>query len=139
MATGIVAEKSIVWREAGVEHLVGLVEHDGARLRQVEVTLLGQVDEAAGRADDDLDTGLEGLDLRLVGAAAVDGEDADAALASGPLEVARDLDGELTRRGDGQGLRLARTGQRREGLVAGHHDAVEDRHPESERLAGAGL
>ena len=54
-----------VGEEAEVEHLVGLVEDDDARVAEVEVTLLGEVDEAAGGADDDLDAALEGLDLGL--------------------------------------------------------------------------
>ena len=74
---------------------------------EVEVALLGQVDEPAGGADDDLDAALQRLDLRLVGAAAVDGEHAHAALLAGPLEVAGDLHGELAGGGDDQGLRLA--------------------------------
>ena len=82
------------------------------------MALLGEVDEAAGGADDDLDAPLEGLDLGLVGTAAVDGQDADAAELSGPLEVGGDLDGELARRGDGEGLRLAGVRQVGEAGVA---------------------
>ena len=81
----------------------------------------------------------EGLDLRLVGAAAVDGEHAHAALLAGPLEVAGDLHGELAGGGDDEGLRLAGGRHRRERLVAGGDDAVEDRDAEAEGLAGAGL
>ena len=55
---------------------------------------------------------LQRLDLRLVGTAAVDGERADAALAAGELEVVGDLDAQLARRHDGEGLRLARGVQR---------------------------
>ncbi len=65
----MVAENSIVWRvsgviemqlldvgqEAQVEHLVGLVEHERVHVGQVEGPTVGQVDEAAGRADDDVD------------------------------------------------------------------------------------
>ena len=75
------------------------------------MALLGQVDEAAGGADDDLDAVAQRLDLRLVGAAAVDGEHADAAALAGALEVAGDLHGELARRGDDEGLRLAGVGE----------------------------
>ena len=70
-----------VGEEAEVEHLVGLVEHDLGRVRQVEQALVVEVDEAAGGADDDLRAGLELLDLALVRLAAVDGDDARA---SGP-------------------------------------------------------
>ena len=65
----MVAENSIVWRErrgqrehpldvrqeAEVEHLVGLVEHERADVAEVEVALLGQVEQAARGADDDVD------------------------------------------------------------------------------------
>src|SRR5665811_799892 len=47
-----------VGQETEVEHLVGLVEHDGPDVRQVEVTLVDQVDHPARRADDDLDAAL---------------------------------------------------------------------------------
>ena len=48
-----------VGEEAKVEHLVGLVEHHGADVAQVEVALVDEVDHAAGRADDDVDAVLE--------------------------------------------------------------------------------
>ena len=129
-----------VGQEAEVEHLVGLVEHDGACLRQVEVALLGEVDQTTGRADDDLDAGLEGLDLGLVGATAVDGEHPDAALAAGALEVARDLHGELTRRRRRRGpaaCRERRANRRRPRRAA--TTRLQHRHAEAEGLAGAGL
>ena len=128
-----------VGQEAQVEHLVGLVEHDDPGLRQVEVPLLGQVDEAARRADDDLDASLEGLDLRLVGAAAVDREHPDTALLACALEVTGDLDGQLTGRSDGQRLRLARLGQVGPPLVSRRDDPLDHRDAEAEGLAGAGL
>ena len=65
-----------VGQEAQVEHLVGLVEHQRAHVAEVEVALLGQVEQPAGRADDDLDALAQRLDLRLVGPAAVDREHA---------------------------------------------------------------
>ncbi len=103
------------------------------------MALLGEVDETARGADDDLDAPLERLDLGLVGPAAVDGEDADAALRAGALEVAGHLDGELAGRGDGEGLRLARGRQAGERVVTRGDDAVEDRDAEAEGLARAGL
>ena len=101
------------------------------------MALLGEVDEAAGRADDDLDALGQRLDLRLVGAAAVDGEHADAAGLAGPLEVGGDLDGQLAGRGDGEGLRLALVGEALPGVVAAGDDLVEQRDAEAEGLAGA--
>ena len=128
-----------IGQEAQVEHLVGLVEDDDAGVAEVEVTLLREVDEPTGGADDDLDTALERFDLRLVGATAVDGEHADAALLAGALEVAGDLHGELAGRGHGERLGLAGRGHRGEGLVARGHDAVEHGDAEAEGLAGARL
>ena len=72
---------------------VGLVQDDGLGRGQVEVLLLGQVDEASGRADDDVHAALERLDLRLVGPTAVDGEHLDPQPLAGPLEVGGHLTG----------------------------------------------
>ena len=70
-----------VGQEAEVEHLVGLVEHQHRQAAELQVALLGQVEQAAGGADDDVDALLQRLDLRLVGAAAVDGGDGQLAVA----------------------------------------------------------
>ena len=64
-----------VGQEAQVEHLVGLVEHQHRQPAELQVALLGEVEQPAGRADDDVDALLQRLDLRLVGPAAVDGGD----------------------------------------------------------------
>ncbi|CAB4717577.1 unannotated protein [freshwater metagenome] len=96
-----------VGQEAEVQHLVGLVEHEGVHVRQVEGTTVGQVDQAAGGADDDVDAGLQGLELAVVADAAVDGQHAQAGVGAGDRHVARDLERELAGRGDDQGLRLA--------------------------------
>ena len=86
IGSGMVAENSIACRsvgdlpqdaldvgqEAQVEHLVGLVEHQHRQPAELQVTLLGQVEQPARGADDDVDALLQRLDLRLVGRAAVD-------------------------------------------------------------------
>ena len=71
-------------------------------------------------------------DLRLVGAAAVDGLHADAALGAGGGEVAGDLHAQLTGGDDDQRLRdaVAALGRR--------DDALQQRDAEAEGLAGAG-
>ena len=143
---GIVAENSIVCRlsgtmredpldvgqEAQVEHLVGLVEDEDLDLAEDQVALLGQVEQPAGGADDDLDALLQRLDLRLERAAAVDGLHADAALGAGGGEVAGDLDAQLAGGDDDQRLRdaVAALGRR--------DDALQHRDAEAEGLAGAG-
>src|SRR5690606_24473683 len=100
-----------VGQGAEVEHLVGLVEHEHLDVREVEVTLLEEVDHAARGADDDFDAALQRLDLRLVRAAAVHLHDAHAAVPRGGREVAGDLHRELTGGGDDERLRLAGVGQ----------------------------
>ena len=115
--------------EAHVQHLVGLVEHEDPHAAEVEVAPLRQVDQATGRTDDDVDTRLEGVDLRLVGAAAVHGEHADPLDAAGAIDVGGHLEAELAGRADDEGLRDALT----------RLDALQDGHAEAERLPGAGL
>ena len=82
-----------VGEETQVEHLVGLVEDERRHVRQVEVTLAHQVEEPAGGADHHVHGRAQGLDLGLVGPAAVDGEHPRAAGTSRRLQIARDLDG----------------------------------------------
>ena len=93
----------------------------------------------SGGADDDLDALAQRLDLRLVRASAVDGEDADAAQPAGGLDVAGDLDAQLTGRDDDERLRLAGVGEVAERGVLRAGDALQQRDAEAERLAGAGL
>ena len=96
------------------------------------MALAGEVEQAAGRADDDVDALLQRLDLRLEGAAAVDGLDADLAHAARGLEVLGDLDAQLAGRDDDERLR----GAGRALVLA--LDALQQRDAEAERLAGAG-
>ena len=106
---GMVAENSIVWRvgcglgeqlldvgqEPEVEHLVGLVEHHDLDVLEAQQALAGEVEQAAGGADDDLGAGLELFDLTLVRLAAVDRDDLGGAVGGGELEVFRDLNAEF--------------------------------------------
>ena len=119
-----------VGKEAEIEHLVGLVEDDLGGTRQVEQTLIVQVDQTARRTDDDLRAGLELIDLPFVGLAAVDRDDAGRATLGQHVHVFVDLDGQFARRNDDEGLD-ARFGVQTQPLDNG--DA------EAERLAGTGL
>ena len=94
-----------VGQEAEVEHLVRLVEHQGAYRAQVEVAALGEVEQPAGGADDDVDAGVQRVDLRLVGPAAVDGEHARAHVDRGRAQVVGDLDRQFPGGHDDQGPR----------------------------------
>ena len=100
-----------VREEAQVEHLVGLVQHEDLDVAEVEVALLGQVDEPPGRADDDVDPVAQRLDLRLVRPAAVDLQHADGRAGAGMSDVLGDLDAQLAGRDDDQRLRLAGRGE----------------------------
>ncbi len=131
-----------VGQEAQVEHLVGLVEDERLHVRQVQLLLPGEVEQPARGADDHVDAFLQGLDLGLVGPAAVDRGDAHVAHLAGGQQVVGHLGAQLARgdddeglRGVGEvlGLRAARLHVHRDG------DALEERKAEAERLAGAGL
>ncbi len=95
-----------VGQEAEVEHLVGLVEHQDGDSAQLQVALLGQVEQPARGADDDVGARAQRVDLRLVGAPAVDRHHGQLAVAGG--EVLRGA-GEVT--GDLQAQ-----------FAGGHHD-----------------
>ncbi len=118
-----------VGQEAQVEHAVGLVEHQRADLAEHQVALLGQVEQPARGADDDVDALAQRLDLRLVRAAAVDGQHPRAEVLARVGHVAGDLQAQLAGRHDDQHLR---------GAVARGGDALQQRHAEAQRLAGAG-
>ncbi len=109
---------------------------------EVELLLAGEVEETARGADDDVDALAERLDLRLVGPAAVDGEDADVTHLARGQQVVRDLRAQLAGGDDDE--RLRGVGQLL-GLgaanldVGGDGHALQEREAETERLAGAGL
>jgi hypothetical protein len=121
-----------VGQEAQVEHLVGLVEDENLDLAEDQVALLGEVQQPARGADDDLDACLQRLDLRLERAAAVDGLHADAALGAGRAQIAGDLHAQLTGGDDDQRLRHAVT------ALGRRADPLQHRDAEAEGLAGAG-
>ncbi len=131
-----------VGQEAQVEHLVGLVQDEGLDVREVELALTGQVEQAARGADDHVDALLERLDLGLVRAAAVYGEDADVADLARGQQVVGDLGAQLARRDDDEGLRGVGElrGRGPAGLdVRGDDDPLQQRKAETEGLAGSGL
>ncbi len=131
-----------VGQEAQVEHLVGLVEHEGPDVLEVELLLAGQVEQAARGADDHVDALLEGLDLRLVRAAAVDGEDPHVADLARGQQVVRHLGAQLAGGDDHEGLRGVGelVGAGAPGLdVRRDGDALQKGEAEAEGLARAGL
>ena len=96
-----------------------------------EVAPLDEVDEAAGRADDDVDALAERVDLRLEADAAVDGLHAPAA-APRPSGASTSTTWLASSRvgHEHEPVRVARLGLA---------DPLDEREPEGERLAGAGL
>ncbi|MCO5561402.1 hypothetical protein L7F22_015023 [Adiantum nelumboides] len=133
-----------VGQEAQVQHLVGLVEDERLDPAEHQVALLGEVEQPARGADDDVDALAQGLELRLVGAAAVDGDDAHAEVLARGGDVPRDLHAQLAGRDDDERLRdvlgavrgLALGGGG--GALTGRGEALQQRDAEAQRLAGAG-
>jgi hypothetical protein len=121
-----------VVEEAQVEHPVRLVEDERVHPVQPEVLLLGQVQQPAGRTDQDLDALAERVDLRLVRDAAVDRQDSYATGLAGRGEILRYLQAQFPGRYDDECLRQAVA------ALAGREDPFEQRYAETERLAGTG-
>jgi hypothetical protein len=105
-------------QEPHVGHAVGLVEHDDADVGEVDGALLQEVDQATRGGDHHLGATGQGLDLAVLGRAAVDGgHPHGSGLGEGRHDVL-DLDGELAGRDHDQRSRPAGRG-----LV----DALQDR------------
>ena len=91
-----------------------------------------QINKASRRADDHLDAGRQCRDLRFVGTPAVDTEHAGISAGTGLLEITGDLHAQLARGDNDEGL-----GGGSRGVIA--LDALDQRDPEAQRLAGARL
>ena len=108
-------------------------------MSQVQHAALHEVDEAAGRPHDDLGPALEVLDLGLVGAPAVDLDDAHGAFGGSRGQLLGDLLGQLTGGQDNQGLGAAGGGILVPALLPGAQSVHEQGDAEAQGLAGAGL
>src|SRR2546423_5707310 len=113
--------------EAGVEHLVALVEHEELNSIQRQAPPRDHVEDATGRPDHEVDASLEVAFLGGIADATVD-EGRFEAGGQG-LEHAVDLDGELTLGRDHQGARA--------GALDGNQP-FHDREDKGERLPGTG-
>ena len=152
IGSGIVAENSIdcralgdlaqdaldVGQEAEVEHLVGLVEHQDGDSAQLQVALLGEVEQPARRADHDVGAGTQRVDLRLVGAPAVNGHHGQLAVTGGEVlrstgEVAGDLQAQFA-----GGHHDERSRDARQWALGVGGDLLQQGHTEREGLAHAG-
>src|SRR5699024_1895346 len=128
-----------VGKEPEVEHLVGLVEHDGPHRAEVQVALVEQVDHPARGAHDHFHAPFQGFDLWFVGAPAVHLQDPQAPALRGRLQITGDLDREFAGGHDDERLRLAGVLQVLPAVLAGPDDPLEHGDAEPEGLARAGL
>ena len=122
--------------EAHVEHLVGLVEDDGAHAGEVERAAVDVVEGAPRRRDDDVDAPLEPAQLLLDRLAAVDREHPGAELAPVLVQRLGDLHGELAGRHEDEPAHG--TAAVLVGGLGGRGDALEHREGEGGGLPGAG-
>ena len=148
MSAGMVAENSSVWRCLETEPTMrrtsrmkpmSNMRSASSRTRKVtfaelDVAALDQVEQAAGRGDQDVDAARQGLDLAAVAQAADDHAEAQAEAAAVGVEAARDLDGELARRRQHQRARALGLG-----ALAEAGEVLQHGQREGGGLAGAGL
>ena len=123
-----------VRNEAHVEHPIDLVENKNLHSVQMDVSLLHQIEQPSGRGYQDIDTTIQGLDLRNLTDAAKDDGVAETQIASIGPDAAGDLRRKLTRRGENESPRRSTP---RPALVAGQ--SLQERQREGSGLAGAGL
>ena len=130
-----------IGEEPHVEHFIRLIEHELAHVREIEIASTGQIDDASGRADDDVDSCAKRVYLRLVGPASVDREHPNTQPSTGLLDICRDLESQLSCGADDQtlGLVLCRLGKLGVVLAGWRRDALDERDTEPQRLAGSGL
>ncbi len=133
---GLVEDARDDGQEAEVGHVVGLVEHGDLNRVEVHEALLHEVLEAAGARHDDVDAGLERLDLAALRDATEDGRRVEAVRLGERGERRGDLGGQLAGRGEDEAERATRAA-----LAAGELAAEARDHGQRERegLAGAGL
>ena len=103
---------------------------------EVQMPLLGQINQSTRRTDNNLDSALERLNLRFIGSAAVDAQNTHAEVASGLFEVCGHLECKFTGGNDDEGLWLAPLRLRKlaPAIVLGCHEPGERRNAEAEGL-----
>ena len=116
--------------EAHVEHAVGFVEHEVADFRQVREPAVGEVEEPAGRRDEDVAAGAQAVDLRLLADAAEDHARAQLLVRAVHADALEDLRRELAGRGEHEHARPA---------ACGGAEQLQQRQHEGRGLAGPGL
>ena len=147
ISSGSVAEKSSVWRLVGSvptmrwtsgQKPMSIIRSASSSTSTSSRPKSGRrrahvIHQAAGRRDDDRDTGAQRAILRVHGHAAIHGRARDLRVVGQALDRVFDLNGQLACGCEDQ---RARSSQ----LLVGHvEQAVQDRQHERDRLAGAGL
>ncbi len=120
--------------EAEVQHLVGFVQHAGAQGGQVQAAAFQMIAQPPRRADDDLRAAVQRPALGAEIHAADAGSDLRPGPGVKPAQLARHLQRQLARGGDGQ--RHRQPAQRQLPVV---EDVRGHRQPEAHGLARAGL
>ena len=120
--------------EAHVEHAIGLVEDEEVHVAELHVAALDEIEQTAGRGDQDVDAARQRLDLAAVAQTADDGAKPEAEAAAVGVEAARDLHRKLSGRRQHERPRALRLG-----ALVGCSKQLQDGQRESRRLAGAGL
>ena len=95
--------------EAEVEHAIGFIEHQHLHRAQIDHVLLDEVDDAAGRAHQDIDAGFEVMALLFVIDAAEGEAELQAGVRAEHFGVAMDLNRQLARWSNDQSPRCIQT------------------------------
>ncbi len=92
--------------EAEVEHAVGFIEHGDLDLIELENALFEVIDDAPGRADQDIDAGFDGPALLFVSGAAESQRNFESRMLAEDLGIVGDLYREFAGRRQDEDLRL---------------------------------
>ena len=120
--------------ESQIHHLVSFVENQNLDHRQVAHALFDEVDQAARRGDQDVDTAAEVLAILVDAGAAEYGGDRQLAELAIAARIVGDLAGEFTGRGQDEHAAM-----RRQHALLRRGQALDRRQHEGRGLAGAGL
>ena len=115
--------------ESHVEHFVGFVENGELDFIEDEFFAFHEVDDASGRADDDVDSLIQFFELNADELSSVEGGDAEIGVPLQGIEFFRDLNGEFPGRGENEGF----------GVSVAAADGVDDRNAERRCFACSGL
>ena len=90
--------------ESHVEHFIGFVENGELDFIEDEFFAFHEVDDASGRADDDVDSLIQFFELNADELTSVEGGDAEIGVSLEGIEFFGDLNGEFPGRGENEGF-----------------------------------